>query len=183
MVSTEAEGRRPEAGGHAAEVWDAVATVVDPEIPVLTIEDLGVLRGVSVEDDGTVVVTITPTYSGCPAMQLIEDQIAITLELEGVDQYRIDTVFSPAWTTDWMSNEAKKKLRSVGIAPPGSPSQAVGRRPKAEGNDRGLDTLDVLCPRCSSDHTRTVSEFGSTACKALMVCDNCQEPFDFFKEL
>ena len=166
MVSTEAEGRRPQAGGHAAEVWDAVATVVDPEIPVLTIEDLGVLRGVSVEDDGTVVVTITPTYSGCPAMQLIEDQIAITLELEGVDQYRIDTVFSPAWTTDWMSNEAKKKLRSVGIAPPN----------KASGPE-------VLCPRCSSDHTRTVSEFGSTACKALMVCDNCQEPFDFFKEL
>lgn len=186
-----------QAGGRAAEIRQVVATVVDPEIPVLTIEDLGVLREVAIEESGTVVVTITPTYSGCPAMQLIEDQIAITLDLDGIDDYRIETVYSPAWTTDWMSDEAKEKLRSVGIAPPPGPSgepvgppfggkvpAASAAKPEVGGlRLHGEGDRPVLCPRCSSDNTRTVSEFGSTACKALMVCSACGEPFDLFKRL
>lgn len=175
--------------GRLAELRTAVATVVDPEIPVLTIDDLGVLRDVALDRD-TVVVTITPTYSGCPAMDLIKDQIALTLELEGVDHYRIDTVFAPAWTTDWLSDEAREKLRSVGIAPPGRTADGglpktgsaaqvgvVALRPAASQRDL------VLCPQCSSGKTRTISEFGSTACKSLMVCESCREPFDLFKQL
>ena len=169
----QASGIRPEASERAQAIRRVVATVVDPEIPVLTIEDLGVLRDVEIDDDGMVVVTITPTYSGCPAMQLMEDQIALTLDLEGIGPYRIETIYSPAWTTDWMTDEAKDKLRSVGIAPPNKASRL---RPQASG-------LTALCPRCSSDDTRTVSEFGSTACKALMVCSSCGEPFDLFKRL
>ena len=210
----QAHGARLKAQGPDA-IRRVVATVVDPEIPVLTIEDLGVLRGVAIDDDGTVVVTITPTYSGCPAMQLMEDQIALTLDLEGIGPYRIETTYSPAWTTDWMTDEAKEKLRSVGIAPPNEasglrpPGLAEGSRRKAQGDagtvppdegrgegtarrgtSRGVGGLQqgdatefVLCPRCSSDDTRTVSEFGSTACKALMVCSSCGEPFDLFKRL
>lgn len=136
--------------------------IVDPEIPALTISDLGVLRGVSRDDDGTVRVTITPTYSGCPAMDLIRSQIASVLEGAGVADFAIDTVYAPAWTTDWMTPEARRKLEGTGIAPP-SPSQ-------------------VLCPQCRSPETHVVSQFGSTACKALMVCDSCGEPFDLFKE-
>lgn len=154
------------------EVRRRVATVVDPEIPVLTIEDLGVLRSVSLDDDGTVVVAITPTYSGCPAMDLIKDQIALTLHLDGVEAYRIETVFSPAWTTDWMSEEAREKLRTVGIAPP-----------RQAGSPEPSDQHRTLCPQCSSADTKTLSEFGSTACKALMVCEACREPFDLFKRL
>ena len=170
----------------------AFLTALDPEIPVLTIEDLGVLRDVVIDEDGTVVVTITPTYSGCPAMQLIEDQIALTLDVEGIENYRIETVFSPAWTTDWMSDEAKEKLRSVGIAPPGEAGgidvgpPLGGKVPaasEAKPEVGGLRLQPVLCPRCSSDDTRTVSEFGSTACKALMVCESCKEPFDLFKRI
>lgn len=190
VVSPEqASGIGPRASTKAAEIWRVVATVVDPEIPVLTIDDLGVLRDVSIDEHGTTIVTITPTYSGCPAMQLIEDQIAITLDLEGIEPYRIETVYSPAWTTDWMSDEAKQKLHSVGIAPPAPSGQAGGGRPEAAGGQAlgGWHPEEaaepVLCPRCSSEETRTVSEFGSTACKALMVCGSCGEPFDLFKRL
>jgi ring-1,2-phenylacetyl-CoA epoxidase subunit PaaD len=151
----------------------AVAAVVDPEIPVLTIDDLGVLRKVVRTDDG-VVVTITPTYSGCPAMHYIEAQIVDVLSAAGVSG-RVQTVWSPAWTTDWMSDEARRKLREYGIAPPmdcGAIGAAtVSIRPS------------VKCPRCGSTSTSTVSEFGSTACKALYTCRDCLEPFDYFKEL
>ena len=141
--------------------------VVDPEIPVLTIDDIGILRDVHLED-GTVVVTITPTYSGCPAMDLIKDEITAALNAAGYGAVDIRTVYSPAWTTDWMSPDAKRKLNEYGIAPPHAAGAA--RQP-------------VLCPRCTSDTTHVVSEFGSTACKALLVCDACSEPFDYFKEI
>ncbi len=140
----------------------AVAAVVDPEIPVVTIEDLGILRSVEIED-GTVLVTITPTYSGCPAMRQIEDDIVEAIEGIGVHEVRVVVTHSPAWTTDWMSERARKKLDDFGIAPP-TPLQ------------------EVLCPRCSSESPSLVSRFGSTACKALMVCTSCGEPFDWFKE-
>ena len=146
------------------------ASVVDPEIPVLTIADLGVLRDVKV-DDGTVEVIITPTYSGCPAMNVIALELEVALEQAGFAQPKITTVLSPAWTTDWMSEEGKAKLRAYGIAPP--PGQA-GRR-ALFGEER------VACPRCGSKNTERISEFGSTACKALWRCRACAEPFDYFK--
>jgi len=151
-----------------AAIDELLAQVVDPEIPVLTIADLGVLRGASVGANGVVTVTITPTYSGCPAMGVIEEDIVSTLESAGYDQVEVRTTFSPAWTTDWMSDEARRRLTDYGIAPP----QEIGA------------TLEpVLCPQCAAPHTRLVAEFGSTACKALMVCSSCGEPFDHFKAI
>ena len=143
--------------------------VVDPEIPVLTIADLGILRSISVDPEGGVVVTITPTYSGCPALDLIRRQIESLLEGAGHDRVEVRTVYSPAWTTDWMTAAAKDKLASYGIAPPG-PTASPERPP-------------VRCPQCAAPDTKTVSEYGSTACKALMVCEQCGEPFDYFKEI
>ena len=150
-----------------AAVRAVLEEVVDTEIPVLTIDDIGILRGVEFEG-ATVVVTITPTYSGCPAMDLIKDEIAAALRGAGFADVEIRTVFSPAWTTDWMSPEAKHKLSEYGIAPP---------------QPAGAERAPVLCPRCAADTTHIVSEFGSTACKALLVCDACREPFDYFKEI
>ena len=141
---------------------DVVAQVVDPEIPVLTIEELGVLRDVVERDDGEVIVTITPTYSGCPAMRQIEDEISRALERAGFDDYRVETSFKPAWTTEWMTDGARKKLEDFGIAPP-------------------VAIEDVRCPQCRHGETRVVAQFGSTACKALMVCSSCGDPFDYFK--
>lgn len=143
----------------------ALASVTDPEIPVLTIDDLGIVRGVDANDDA-VTVTITPTYSGCPAMEAIRSDIEAALTAAGFSTVVVETVYSPAWTTDWMSDEGKRKLEEYGIAPPHATSEPA----------------PVLCPRCRSE-ARTVSEFGSTACKALMVCTGCGEPFDFFKAI
>ena len=140
--------------------------VVDPEIPVLTIADIGILRGVAVAGD-EVVVTITPTYTGCPAMDLIRSQIRSVLSAAGAREVRIETVFSPPWTTDWMTLDAKRKLERSGIAAPGGVTAGPVEPP--------------LCPRCRSTDTVVVSEFGSTACKALVVCSSCGEPFDLFK--
>ncbi len=148
-------------------VWAILEQVVDPEIPVLTIGDMGILRDVIVADDGAVRVVVTPTYSGCPAMDLIEDEIVAALAAAGIERVTVEMVFSPPWTTEWMSDQAKEKLQAFGIAPPGP----------TDGAD------PVRCPRCASASTRTVSEFGSTACKALMVCEHCGEPFDRFKEI
>lgn len=145
----------------------ALAAVTDPEIPVLTIEDLGILRGVETDGD-SVTVTVTPTYSGCPAMDVIRDEIRLALEAVGFRTVDVRTVYSPPWTTDWMSDEGKRKLEAFGIAAP-HPVSAAPRPP-------------VLCVRCRGT-ARTVAEFGSTACKALMVCTRCGEPFDYFKEL
>jgi ring-1,2-phenylacetyl-CoA epoxidase subunit PaaD len=150
--------------------WDAAAQVVDPEIPVLTIADLGVLRDVSV-NDGLVEVAITPTYSGCPAMNMIALEIEMALEREGIRKHKIKTVLSPAWTTDWMSEEGRRKLKDYGIAPP---TAGGGRR--ALFGDQA-----VACPQCGSIATELLSEFGSTSCKALWRCMTCREPFDYFK--
>jgi ring-1,2-phenylacetyl-CoA epoxidase subunit PaaD len=150
--------------------WDAASAVVDPEIPVLTIADLGVLRDIAVSD-GHVEVSITPTYSGCPAMNMIALEIELALEREGIRQPKIHTVLSPAWTTDWMSDDGRRKLREYGIAPPIAGS---GRR-ALFGKQR------VACPQCGSADTEVLSEFGSTSCKALWRCKSCREPFDYFK--
>ncbi len=150
--------------------WKAVAQVVDPEIPVLTIADLGVLRAVAVSD-GHVEVSITPTYSGCPAMNMIALEIELALEREGIHEPKIRTVLSPAWTTDWISEDGCRKLREYGIAPP---QAASGRRAL-------FGEQQVACPQCGSNDTEPLSEFGSTSCKALWRCKSCREPFDYFK--
>lgn len=152
----------------AADIWHLLDEVVDPEIPVLTLADLGVLRDVEVTDSGAVVVTITPTYSGCPALETMRSDIVTVLAAAGFSTVDVRTVYLPTWSTDMMSAEGRTKLEAFGIAPPG-PTAA----PDA----------DVLCPQCASAETRTVSRFGSTACKALMVCAACREPFDHFKAI
>jgi ring-1,2-phenylacetyl-CoA epoxidase subunit PaaD len=150
--------------------WDAAASVVDPEIPVLTVADLGVLREVRLEN-GRVEVVITPTYSGCPAMNVIEMDIKLALEKAGFADPKVTKVLSPAWTTDWMSEEGRAKLAAYGIAPP---TGAAGRRAL-------FGEEAVTCPHCGSAETTRISEFGSTACKALYRCRACAEPFDYFK--
>ncbi|MEV4262095.1 1,2-phenylacetyl-CoA epoxidase subunit PaaD [Kribbella sp. NPDC049584] len=151
-----------------AAILEAVGEVPDPEVPVLTIADLGVLRGVRHEGD-EVVVTITPTYSGCPAMDLIRHEVELTLRSLNVDG-RVETVLSPAWTTDWMSESGKAKLVDYGIAPPSAAGPVMLR-------------LSVRCPLCGSPDTTELSHFGSTSCKALWRCNTCREPFDHFKSL
>jgi ring-1,2-phenylacetyl-CoA epoxidase subunit PaaD len=150
--------------------WDAASRVVDPEIPVLTIADLGVLREVVVTDEG-VEVAITPTYSGCPAMNMIAVEIELALERAGFAKPKVRTVLSPAWTTDWMSEDGRRKLRDYGIAPP---QPASSRRAL-------FGVQEVACPQCGSANTELLSEFGSTSCKALWRCKSCREPFDYFK--
>jgi ring-1,2-phenylacetyl-CoA epoxidase subunit PaaD len=150
--------------------WEAAARVVDPEIPVLTIADLGVLREVSVSD-GHVEVAITPTYSGCPAMNMIALEIELALQRSGIRNSKVRTVLSPAWTTDWMSDDGRRKLRQYGIAPP---LAATSRRAL-------FGVQQVACPQCGSENTEVLSEFGSTSCKALWRCKSCREPFDYFK--
>jgi ring-1,2-phenylacetyl-CoA epoxidase subunit PaaD len=150
--------------------WDVAAEVVDPEIPVLTIADLGVLRDVAV-GDGHVEVTITPTYSGCPAMNMIALEIELALERAGFRDSKVRTVLSPAWTTDWMSEDGRRKLRDYGIAPP----------PAASSRRALFGIEQVACPQCGSGDTEVLSEFGSTSCKALWRCKSCREPFDYFK--
>ena len=158
------------AGDLRQRAWNAVASVVDPEIPVLTIADLGVLREVTVRD-GDVEVAITPTYSGCPAMNMIALEIELALEREGFRHPKIRTVLSPAWTTDWMSEDGRRKLREYGIAPP---LPASSRRAL-------FGVQEVACPQCGSKDTELISEFASTSCKALWRCKSCREPFDYFK--
>jgi ring-1,2-phenylacetyl-CoA epoxidase subunit PaaD len=156
-----------------AAVRAVVAEVPDPEIPVLTIDDLGILRDVHVDDDGHVDVTITPTYSGCPAMDTIRADVTGALRERGYDDVSVSLVLSPAWTTDWMSDSGRRKLAEFGIAPP-APRPADGPVALA---------LSVRCPQCGSPDTRELSRFGSTACKSLWACNACREPFDHFKAL
>jgi ring-1,2-phenylacetyl-CoA epoxidase subunit PaaD len=156
--------------GRAREI---AAQVLDPELPVLTIEDLGILREVTEDDRGRVHVQITPTYSGCPAMETIRADVIDTLERAGFSQVSVEFVLSPAWSTDWMTAEGRGKLEAYGVAPP-APSRGDG--PVAV-------TLSVRCPQCGSPNTRESSRFGSTACKSLWVCQDCREPFDHFKTL
>lgn len=155
------------------ELWDLLDAVKDPEVPVLTIWDLGILR--EIERDGDkVVVTITPTYSGCPAMDNITTDVTKALNDAGYGKVQVKTSLAPAWSSEWMSPEGRKKLRNYGIAPPeDAPLDEDGLTPDAH----------AQCPHCGSKNTRRVSEFGSTACKALFQCDDCSEPFDYFKKI
>ncbi|WP_455835786.1 1,2-phenylacetyl-CoA epoxidase subunit PaaD [Pseudarthrobacter siccitolerans] len=159
------------------DAWDIAATVCDPEIPVLTIEDLGILRNVQVTETGKVIVTITPTYSGCPAMDAIRDDLKTAFAKEGYQDVRVDLVLAPAWTTDWMTEAGKAKLQEYGIAPPSGMSDAA----RHAGPIRL--TMAVKCPQCASLNTKELTRFGSTSCKALYVCQDCKEPFDYFKVL
>jgi ring-1,2-phenylacetyl-CoA epoxidase subunit PaaD len=157
-----------------AEITGAVGNVPDPEIPVLTIADLGILRDVSVAG-GRVTVTITPTYSGCPAMETIVADVRRVLADQGHPDAEVRTVLAPAWTTDWMSEDGKRKLTEYGIAPPGRAAATTTWLPSPG--------VRVRCPRCGSADTRESSRFGSTACKSLWVCGACREPFDHFKAI
>lgn len=145
--------------------------VFDPEIPVLSVLDLGIIRSVS-ENAGILELDISPTYSGCPAMRVIEMSVRLALEEAGLSPIKINTVIHPPWTTDWMTEEGKEKLRSYGIAPPVNMKRIKGMMD---------DSKMVCCPRCGSKSTVCVSEFGSTACKAFYKCNDCLEPFDYFK--
>jgi len=156
--------------------WRALDGVPDPEVPVISVVELGIVRGLEVTEAGAVTVTITPTYSGCPAMFEIEKDVRAALEAAGASSVEVRTVLSPAWTTDWIPESAREKLRTYGIAPPG----------KADGG--ALVSLTrarppVPCPWCGSSATELRSEFGSTACKAIHVCTSCRQPFDEFKAI
>ena len=153
-------------------IWKLLNEIPDPEIPVIAIVDLGIVRDVIV-NDSSVVVEITPTYSGCPAYEPIEREIISKLKKEGFENVEIKKTLSPAWTTDWMSDEAKEKLRRYGIAPP---EQTSSDKKFLLGKQK-----NIVCPHCGSDNTEMISMFGSTACKAIYRCNNCTEPFDYFK--
>ncbi|WP_421751293.1 1,2-phenylacetyl-CoA epoxidase subunit PaaD [Croceimicrobium sp.] len=153
-------------------IWKILKNVADPEIPVLTVVDMGVVREVEIQDQ-KIVVSITPTYSGCPAMNEIESNIRWALEEAGYNEVEIKTLLSPPWTTDWMTDEGKAKLQEYGIAPPEGSS--------ADKSVLFGEAKKVMCPRCKSRNTTMVSQFGSTACKALYKCEDCKEPFDYFK--
>lgn len=152
------------------QVLDWLAEVPDPEIPVLSITDLGIVRDVDCESG--VVVSLSPTYSGCPATEVIESSVVAALEDQGVADVSIKRVLSPPWTTDWISDIGREKLRKYGIAPP---EKGASKRALLQGN------LAVPCPRCDSGKTEQISEFGSTACKASYRCTDCLEPFEYFK--
>ena len=150
-------------------IWSILETVTDPEVPVLSVIDLGIIRGVQFSPlgDGGIEVIITPTYTGCPAMDMITMNIKLTLLQNGFNNVKVTSVLSPAWTTDWMSEDGKRKLKEYGIAAP---------------DKKFIIAKDgVECPLCHSTNTKLVSEFGSTACKALFQCNDCKEPFDYFK--
>lgn len=155
------------------ELWTLLGEVNDPEVPVLSVVDLGIVRDIRIVNDFPEIV-ITPTYSGCPAMDMIRMNIRMHLLEKGFSDVRIVTVLSPAWTTDWMSEAGKKKLEAYGIAPP-MPTQTVCRLEMFSREEA------IQCPHCHSYHTTMISEFGSTACKALYRCEDCKEPFDYFK--
>lgn len=171
-------------------IWQILETVTDPEVPVLTILDLGIVRnvvlkaspsGATEQSDGWersslegAEIIITPTYTGCPAMDMITMNIRLALAEYGYKNVIITTVLSPAWTTDWMTEEGKQKLKAYGIAPPNPKQQVCNDKLFAEAEA-------VQCPHCNSHHTKRISEFGSTACKALYQCEECKEPFDYFK--
>ena len=159
-------------------IWDFLKEINDPEIPVLSIIDLGIVRKVNYHspplEDAGIEVIITPTYTGCPAMDMIASTIKIQLATLGFKKIKITQVLSPAWTTEWMSEEGKRKLKEYGIAPPNPKQQVCDQKLFAAAEA-------VQCPHCNSYHTYRISEFGSTACKALYKCDDCKEPFDYFK--
>jgi len=155
-------------------IWKSLEEVTDPEIPVLTVIDMGIVRDIVLHEDDLLEIIITPTYSGCPAMDVIAMNIKMQLLSLGYKNVKVSQVLSPAWTTDWMTEEGKRKLKEYGIAPP-NPKQQVC-------SDKLFAPHEAVeCPHCNAHHTHRVSEFGSTPCKALYVCDDCKEPFDYFK--
>lgn len=155
------------------QIWEFLSEIPDPEIPVITIIELGVVRDVNIIENKAI-ITITPTYTGCPAMKMFEDEIVKNLNSKGIENVEIKTIYSPAWTTAWMSDSAREKLKKYGIAPP-----VKGTEDKGVLFETG--PKEVQCPRCNSKDTNLKSQFGSTACKALYTCNNCLEPFEYFK--
>jgi ring-1,2-phenylacetyl-CoA epoxidase subunit PaaD len=165
------------------QVWAWLDEVADPEIPVISVVDLGIVRGVAWDGDECV-VTITPTYSGCPAMQVIAESVTGELKKRGIARVRIEQQLSPAWTTDWMSDAGKASLKGYGIAPPAQQAidiSGLRSRRSSPVSRRAAPEPQVSCPRCGSSHTELTSQFGSTPCKALYKCLDCREPFDYFK--
>lgn len=161
-----------------ADVWERLEHVLDPEVPVLSVVELGIVREVEVEADGSVTVSVTPTYSGCPAMQVIEHDIIEALANAGW-RAQVRTVYSPAWTTDWIGEEARQKLQAYGIAPPAPAGQGLEELVPLHRRSTG----PVACPYCGAHATTMRSEFGPTACKAIMFCEQCQQPFELFKAI
>jgi len=145
--------------GKINKIWELLNTVPDPEIPVISVVELGVIRNVTYKNN-SYIVSITPTYSGCPAVKAFQDDIKSCFKDNGINNFKLELIYSPAWTTDWMTDATKEKLRKYGIAPPSN---------------------TVICTQCNSKKTKLVSEFGATACKALYKCTDCLEPFEFFK--
>ena len=145
--------------GNTKSIWELLNTVPDPEIPVISVVELGVIRDISFANK-SYIISITPTYSGCPAVKTFMDDIKSSLKENGIRNFQLKLVYSPAWTTNWMTDETKEKLKKYGIAPPSN---------------------TVICPQCDSQKTELISEFGATACKALYKCSDCLEPFEFFK--
>lgn len=166
LPAEEHERRERRARSPVSSVWDLLDSVTDPEIPAISLWELGVLQDVKQQGD-TLVVTITPTYSGCPAVRVMQEDLSVTLHAAGYADHRVESRLSPAWSTQWITPEGRRKLENWGIAPP------------ADGE--GCSTL--RCPHCGSQDVKQLSEFGSTACKALYQCRSCAEPFDYFKAI
>jgi len=161
-----------------SQIWEILAQIADPEIPVLSIVDLGIVRDINI-DENNIEIFITPTYSGCPAMDVISMNIRMELMQKGFANIKITQQLSPAWTTDWMTEKGKAQLRAYGIAPP----QTLSEKSQSSRINKMLfnDEVIVECPQCHSKNTKLLSQFGSTACKALYQCQDCKEPFDYFK--
>ncbi len=155
------------------DIYTLLSEIPDPEIPVISITDLGVIRDINITDPTSIDLKITPTYSGCPAMKQIEDDVRKKLKEHGFTNIKVNTIFSPPWTTDWITPEAKERLKAYGIAPP---EHTTEDKSWLTGKEK-----TITCPRCKSQNTKLISQFGSTACKALYQCQDCLEPFDYFK--
>jgi len=173
------------AGARIARAWQVLAEVPDPEVPAISVTDLGIVREVNAVDGGGIEVVLTPTYSGCPATEVIERSVLDAIEAAGLGPASARMRRDPAWTTDWISADGKRKLREYGIAPPGptEPGAAVGMTAVVRFQPRRAALINIACPRCGSDHTERLSAFGSTACKALWRCLACREPFEQFKPI
>ncbi|MEG1039673.1 MAG: 1,2-phenylacetyl-CoA epoxidase subunit PaaD [Pseudomonas sp.] len=168
---TSDRGARPLQANDLAQAWAVLEAVMDPEVPVVSVVELGIVRGLDWQG-GHLHVVVTPTYSGCPATEVIEQDIATALEQAGFAAPQLERRLTPAWTTDWISDSGRERLRAYGIAPPAG---SASKRSLLGESD------EVCCPQCGSEHTERLSEFGSTACKALYRCIECREPFDYFK--
>lgn len=153
-------------------IWNCLAEIPDPDIPVISITELGLVRHVEVDDSGKVTVSLTPSYSGCPAMQLFKEEIVAALGRKGWNNVEVKMVYSPAWTSDWISDEAREKMKKHGITPP---------EKTTKGNQLLFSEANPDCPWCNSKTTRKTSQFGSTPCKALWFCNTCHQPFEYFK--